>query len=91
MLNMFNIVMEETIFALRNVDEGTKKFIKNYANEHDLNTGEALREIVLGAKEHFQESKSKKKYKSFFDTYEKLKFNSDPRLSENIDEILYDE
>lgn len=82
--------MEETIFALRNVDEGTKRFIRHYAHEHDLNTGEALREIVLGAKEHFQENKGKK-YKSFFDTYNELKFKGDPHLSEKIDEILYDE
>ena len=36
------------------------------------------------------DEKTKKKYKSFFDLYDKLKFKSDdPHLSERIDDILY--
>lgn len=81
----------EEIFALRNVDQGTKKFIKNYAHEHDLNTGEALREIVMTAKEHLAEKKQKKKYKSFFDTYDAIKFKGPGNASDKIDEILYGE
>ncbi len=82
----------EEIYALRNVDQGTKKFIKNYAHEHDLNTGEALREIVVKAKEHIQEEKkTKKKYNSFFDTWKKIKFKGPGDASNKIDEILYGE
>lgn len=83
--------MEETIFALRNVDEGTKRFIRNYAHEHDLNTGEALQEIVVKAKERIHEEKTRKKYNSIFDTWEKIKFKGPGDASENIDEILYGE
>jgi len=35
--------------------------------------------------------RKKKKYKSFFDTWEKLKFKGPGDASEKIDEILYDE
>ncbi len=82
------------IFAIRDVDEKTKKFIHKYAHEHDVNLSEALRDIVFMVQEHLKElekQKTKKKYKSFFDLYDKLKFRSnDPHLSERIDEILYD-
>lgn len=82
--------MEEAVFAVRNVDKSTRKFIQNYALEHDLNTSEALREIVVKAKEHIKEQ-NKKKYKSFFDTYDTIKFKGPGNLSDRIDEIVYDE
>ena len=81
----------EEIFAIRRVDDRTKHFIQQYATEHDLNTGEALREIVVMAKEHQKKKKDKKKYKSFFDTWKKIKFSGPGNLSERVDEIVYDE
>ncbi len=83
--------MEETIFAVRNVDLGTRKFVQEYAHEHDLNTGEALREIIVKAKERIREERTKKKHNSIFDTWEKIKFKGPGDASENIDEILYGE
>ncbi len=81
------------VFAVRNVGEKTKDFIYEYAHNHDLNTGEALDEITRLAREHLKEKEQqnqKKKYKSFFDTYEEIAFKSDdPNLSQNIDKILY--
>lgn len=77
------------MFAVRNVDKNTKKYIQTYAAERDLTLGEALREMVFLVQEHLAERKPKK-YKSLFDTYEKIAFSSDdPHLSEKIDEIVY--
>ncbi|MBU0591750.1 hypothetical protein KKF81_06920 [Candidatus Micrarchaeota archaeon] len=77
------------MFAIRNVDDGTKEFITKYAEEHNITIAEALREIILLVQEHISE-KPKKKYKSIFEIYEKVKFSSgDPNLSEKIDEIVY--
>lgn len=80
-------------FAIRNVDPKTKEFITEYAKEKDLSMSEALREIVFLAKEHIKEQKpSKKKYRGFFDTYEKIAFKSgNPNLSSGIDKLLYEE
>ncbi|GEM_PF-6690037 len=80
--------MTTEIFAVRDLDVTTKEFITNYAKKHKVKMAEALREIILVAKENLN-SKSKKKFKSFFDNYEKAKFTADPHLSEKIDEILY--
>lgn len=78
------------LFAIRNVDKNTRKYIQAYANEHDLTTSEALREIISLVQEHLAEKKEAKKYRSIFDTYDKLKFKSnDPHLSKNIDRLLY--
>ncbi|MBI2079500.1 hypothetical protein HYT84_01950 [Candidatus Micrarchaeota archaeon] len=81
------------IFAIRNVDRKTKAFIQNYAYEHDLKLGDALKEIVFLVQEYIMElskNKQKKKYRSFFEIYDKIKFSSgDPNLSKNIDKILY--
>ena len=77
------------IFAVRKVDEKTREFIYEYAHENDLTTGEALREIARMAKEHMKET-PKKKYRSFFEIYDEVKFRSkDPNLSKNIDKYLY--
>jgi hypothetical protein len=55
-----------------------------------MNVGEALREIVQLVKIHLSENKSKKKYRSFFEIYDAVKFNGgDPNLSKNIDKVLY--
>lgn len=81
------------IFAVRNVDEKTKEFIYNYAHEHDVNLGDALRELVYLVEEHLREreqQKHKKKYVSFFEIYDKVKFSGgDSNLSKNMDEVLY--
>ena len=81
------------IFAVRNVDEKTKEFIYEYAHENNLNTGEAVRDIVSLAQEHIKEKQQeKKKYrkKSIFEIYDKIAFkDKDPNLSKNIDHILY--
>ncbi len=37
------------------------------------------------------EKRKKKKYKSLFDTWEKIKFKGSSDLSDRIDEIVYDE
>jgi hypothetical protein len=79
------------IFAIRNVDEKTKEFITHYAEEHDLSMGEALRELMLLVQEHLAE-KPTKKYKSIFDTYDKIAFKSgEDDISKNVDKILYEE
>lgn len=63
------------IFAVRNVDEKTRTFISEYANEHNLNTGDALRDIVSFAQEHLKEKKQHKKYQSIFKIHDKIKFS----------------
>jgi len=79
------------MFAIRNVDNKTKQFITEYAEEHNITIAEALRELILLVQEHISE-KPKKKYKSVFEVYDKLKFSTDdPKLSEKIDEIVYGE
>lgn len=79
------------IFAVRNLDEKTKAEIQDYAHEHNLNMAQAIRELVFMALEHLKcFHKNKKKYKSFFEVYDKIKFKTnDPHLSENIDTVLY--
>ena len=77
------------MFAIRNVDDATREFILEYAEEHNITVAEALKEIILLVQEHLGE-KPKKKYKSVFEVYEKLKFKTDdPKLSEKVDEIVY--
>ncbi len=44
--------------------------------------------FLLKMKKNLIQNK-KKKYKSLFDTYDKVKFKSDPKLSEKIDDVLY--
>jgi len=40
--------------------------------------------------QHIKHTKKEKKYKSIFDTQDKIAFHSgDPNLSKNIDKILY--
>ncbi|MBI5158913.1 hypothetical protein HY992_02225 [Candidatus Micrarchaeota archaeon] len=80
------------VLAIRNVDEKTRQFIREYAAEHNLNIGEAVREIVFLVRQHLKEcgDHKKKKYQSIFEVYDKIKFSdSDPNLSRNIDKILY--
>lgn len=78
------------MFAVRNVDETTKQFIAQYAEEHNITMAEALRELVLLVQEHLKERK-RKKYSSIFDTYDKIAFEGEKDLSQNIDKILYEE
>ena len=79
------------MFAIRNVDEKTREFICKYASENDVNISEALQEIIVLVQEHLKEKEQqKKKYKSIFDTYDRIAFRSgDPNLSKSIDKILY--
>jgi plasmid stability protein len=80
------------IFAVRNLDEKTRKEINAYANEHNSTIAEAIRELVFLALQHIKHTKKEKKYKSIFDTQDKIAFHSgDPNLSKNIDKILYGE
>ena len=78
------------IFAVRNVDVKTRQFIYKYANEHGLNAGQALRQLVVLVQEHLTELEQK--YKTIFDTYKRIAFRSDtPNLSQQVDKILYEE
>lgn len=63
------------IFAVRNVDEKTRTFISEYANEHNLNIGDALRDIISLAQEHLKEKSKHKKYQSIFQIHDKIKFS----------------
>jgi len=78
------------IFAVRNLDEKTRKEISTYAHENNSTIAEAIRELVFLALQHIKHTKKDKKYKSFFEIYDKVAFHSgDPNLSKNIDKILY--
>lgn len=77
------------IFAVRNLDKKTIEYIKNYANNHNLNTAEAIRDLIFFGLKHIQKTQKKKKYNSIFEVYDKLKFRGESNLSENIDEIVY--
>ena len=82
------------IFAVRDLDKKVQNFIYDYAHDHDLKVAEAIQEVVKLAQERMKEKeqqKQKKKYRSFFDVYDKLKFRGDPHLSEKIDDIVYGE
>lgn len=83
MLNMADF------FAVRNLDEGTREFITRYAKGRGISMAEAMREICLLARERMRARKGKK-HASVFSVYERVKFSSgNPRLSREIDEILY--
>ena len=88
MLNIDNS-MASDFFAVRNLDENTKKTIKKYAAEHNLNLATAIQELIKFGINYAAEYKPKKKYNSFFDFYDKVKFNGGPNLTEEIDEIVY--
>lgn len=79
------------VLAIRNVDEKTRQFIREYATEHNLNIGEAIREIVFLVRQHLKEcgEHKKKKYQSFFEIYDKVAFKAEPSLSKDIDKLLY--
>jgi hypothetical protein len=68
--------MMKEIFAVRNVDERTVSFIQTYAHEHNLNTGDALRELVSFAQDYLKERDRTKKYESIFTIHDKVKFSS---------------
>lgn len=80
-------------FAVRNLDEKTKAFIAEYAHERKVNMAQALREIVYLVQEHLRERqkhKHTKKYRSFFEIFPDVAFeSSDPQLSKHIDNVLY--
>lgn len=78
------------MFAIRNVDDKTKEFITEYAENHDMTVAEALRELILLVQEHLAEM-PKKKYKSIFDTFDKIAFEGEKDLSKKIDKIVYEE
>ena len=81
------------IFAIRDVDEPTRRFIHIYARNRRLKAGKALKELVKLAQTHLQEKEKttkKYKYKSIMDAYKHFGFRSnDPHLSEHIDDVAY--
>lgn len=80
------------IFAVRDVDEGTRRFIYTYARSRRMKVGRAIREIVYLVQEHLKEEeqgKKKKKYKTFWETVEKCSFHGPKDLSQRIDEFVY--
>ena len=81
------------LFAIRDVDEGTRLFIHTYAKSRRMKAASALKELVRLAQVHLQEketAKSKYKYHSLMDAYKRMSFKSDdPHLSEHIDDIVY--
>ena len=82
------------IFAVRDVDEKTRRFIYSYARNRRIKVGGALKEIAFLADEHLKESERsghKPKYKTIFDSYGKIRFKSGKALSERLDEELYGE
>jgi hypothetical protein len=82
------IVMGE-VYTVRDMDEKTRAEIQTYAHKHGLKISQAIRELVVLAKEHIQHTKNEKKYKSMFDVYEKVKFKGGKDLSKQIDEVVY--
>ena len=44
----------QNVFVVRNLDSKTKKFIYDYAHEHNLTLAKALKEIVELAKEYIE-------------------------------------
>ena len=77
------------VYTIRNMDEKTRKEIQNYAHEHDVSIGEALRELIMIAMKSLRKEEGKK-YKSIFDVYEKIKFSAEPDLSKKVDKVLYE-
>lgn len=75
-----------SIYTIRNLDEKTKHVIRDYAVQHNLNTADAIRYLVFVGKKTKTESK---KYKSFFEIYEKVKFKGGKDLSAKADELIY--
>lgn len=76
-------------FAVRNMDEATRKFISRYASEHNLSMAAAIREISLLARERMREA-GRKKHASIFSAYGRIRFSSGKaHLSRDIDRILY--
>lgn len=80
-------------FAIRDVDEPTRRFIHTYALSRRMKAAKALKELVGLAQAHLQENekaKPKYKYKSIRDSFKRFSFTSDdPHLSEHIDDIVY--
>ncbi|MFH1094769.1 MAG: hypothetical protein V1728_00965 [Candidatus Micrarchaeota archaeon] len=80
-------------FAIREVDEKTRRFIHVYARRRGLRAAKALKELVDLAQARLREkekAKPKYKYRSLMDAYKKFRFTSDdPHLSEHIDDVVY--
>lgn len=83
---MFNMA---DVFAIRDVDERTKRAIHAYAQTHDVTVAEAIRDLVFFGLQHIKHKKKEKKYKSIFEVLDKLKFKGGRNISEEIDEIVY--
>ena len=64
------------IFAVRNVDEKTRSVISEYARERNINTGDALRELISFAQEYIKEKNRAKKYRSIFTIHDQVKFSN---------------
>jgi hypothetical protein len=76
-------------FAVRKLDEKTRYAIQEYAEENDVTIADAIRDLVFYGLQHIKHTKKEKKYSSFRDVYDKLKFKGGRQLSQQIDEIVY--
>ncbi len=80
-------------FAIRDVDEPTRRFIHSYARSRKMKAARALKELVGLAQARLREKEGEKpkyKYKSIMDSCKRLSFTSDdPRLSEHVDDVVY--
>ena len=77
-------------YTIRDLDDKTKEVVHHYAQEHDLNIADAIRELVFLALQHLQHSKKEKKYGSFFEMYDKIKFKGGANLSKEHDKVAYE-
>ena len=76
-------------FAVRNLDEKTKHAIQQYADDKDVTIAEAIRDLIFFGLQHLKHAIKEKKYSSFREVYDKLKFKGGRELSQQIDEIVY--
>jgi hypothetical protein len=77
-------------YTIRNLDEKTKETVQEYAQKHNLNIAEAMRELVLLGVQHMQHTKNKNKHSSFFDIYDRIKFKGGKNLSKEHDQVAYE-
>ncbi|MEW6748890.1 MAG: hypothetical protein AB1295_04250 [Candidatus Micrarchaeota archaeon] len=76
-------------FAVRNLDEKTKREIQAYAEDKDVSIAEAIRDLVFYGLQHMKHTRKGKKYSSFRDVFDKLRFKGGRELSQQVDEVVY--
>jgi hypothetical protein len=72
-------------YTIRDLDEKTRQVIHDYAAQHHLNTADAIQYLIFVGRK----TKTEKKYKSFFEIYEKVRFKGGKNLSANADDLVY--